>query len=64
MPGKDGPQTASEICSFCEEKCVDKPYICCVTAYSDPHYRQIAIASGMDDFYVKPIQLSQIQDAI
>ena len=55
MPEIDGPSTASEIRSFCEEKGVTKPYICCVTAYSENHFKQNALASGMDDFFVKPI---------
>ena len=33
MPQKDGPQTATEIRSLCEENGVKKPYMCCVTAY-------------------------------
>jgi len=60
MPEKDGPQTASAIRELCEEKGINKPHICCVTAYSEAHFRQIAIASGMDDFFVKPIQSSKI----
>ena len=56
MPEIDGPSTASEIRSFCEEKGVTKPYICCVTAYSENHFKKIALASGMDEFFFKPIQ--------
>ena len=43
MPEKDGPQTASDIRSLCEEKGVVKPHICCVTAYSEDQFRKIAI---------------------
>ena len=55
MPERDGPQTASAIKAMCEEKGVTKPHICCVTAYSEDHFKKIAIDAGMDDFFVKPI---------
>ena len=55
MPEKDGPQTAISICDFCTEQEIPKPYICCVTAYSEAHFKRNALAAGMDNFIVKPI---------
>ena len=60
MPEKDGPQTAFDIRSLCEENGVQKPYICCVTAYSEAHFKTNALESGMDEFIVKPINHDQL----
>ncbi len=56
MPEKDGPQTAIDISNYCLENSIQKPYICCVTAYSEARFKNTALASGMDRFIVKPIQ--------
>ena len=60
MPEMDGPQTALEICRICKDAKMPKPTIYCVTAYSEPEYREIALASKMEDLFVKPIVLSTI----
>ena len=60
MPGKDGPQTAISICDLCSELGIQKPYICCLTAYSEVHFKKNALAAGMDEFVVKPIKVTQL----
>jgi CheY-like chemotaxis protein len=64
MPEKDGPQTSIEICNLCQQKGIEKPYICCVTAYSEPHYKKNALASGMDDLIVKPVTTVKLKKVI
>ena len=39
MPGKNGPETSISICGFCTEHEIEKPYICCVTAYVENHFK-------------------------
>ncbi len=65
MPEKDGPQTAFDIRSLCEESGVQKkPYICCVTAYSEAHFKTNALESGMDEFVVKPIDHDKLVEIL
>ncbi len=64
MPVKNGPQTAFEIRSLCEERGVKKPYICCVTAYSEEHFKTNALESGMDEFVLKPIGQDKLQEIL
>ena len=33
----------------------DQPIICCVSAYSQKQYQEVAKASGMDEFLIKPV---------
>lgn len=33
----------------------DRPYICCLTAYTQQSYKDAAKLSGMNDFISKPI---------
>ena len=46
---------------MCSEAGYNKPIIYCVTAYTDDSFIKIAIASGMDDFFTKPINYEQVQ---
>ena len=55
MPGKDGPQTSIAIRELCKGAGFDRPYICCVTAYSEAQYKRRALEAGMDKFMVKPL---------
>ena len=56
MPEIDGPQTSIAIRELCSDAGIDRPYICCVTAYSEDEFKRQALKSGMDKFMVKPIQ--------
>ena len=56
MPLMDGPQAATKIRDILQE--VDqqsRPYICCVSSYQDQSFKDVAFASGMDEFITKPI---------
>ena len=64
MPELDGPQTAIRIRQVCKEANVDQPYICCVTAYSETHYRRHAKEAGMNKLMVKPLQGKQIKQLL
>ena len=64
MPDKDGPQTAISISDFCTEHEIQKPYICCVTAYSEAHFKRNALASGMDNYMVKPVLRTQLEELV
>ena len=55
MPEKDGPQTSIAIRELFKDADIDRPYICCVTAYSEAHYERRALEAGMDEFMVKPL---------
>ena len=60
MPSLDGPQTAIMIRQVCRDANVDQPYIGCVTAYSEAHYKRSAKEAGMNKLMVKPLQDKQI----
>ena len=64
MPELDGPQTAIRIRQVCKEANVAQPYICCVTAYSEAHYKRSAKEAGMDKLMVKPLQNKQINQLL
>ena len=63
MPGLDGLQTTVEIRKICEKhKIQASPKIICLTAYTDPKYRKMALESGMDDFMTKPITNDKLME--
>ena len=64
MPELDGPQTAIRIRQVCRDANVDQPYICCVTAYSEAHYKRSAKEAGMNKLMVKPLQYKQISQLL
>lgn len=60
MPVMDGPMTATELRRILAaspklSETGEHPTIYCCTAYTEATYKQIAIESGMDDFFSKPI---------
>ena len=55
MPILDGLQTSVKIKKLCNKKGIDSPKIVCLTAYTEPQFRQKALDAGMDDFMTKPI---------
>ena len=54
IPEMDGPTCVSKIRSILS-KSSQRPYICCVTAYSEEVYKRNALGNGMDEFMTKPI---------
>ena len=55
MPKMNGPQTTIEILRMCKDANIARPTIYCVTAYQEDAYKEIALASGIKDFFSKPI---------
>ena len=57
MPGMDGPTTSRELNKLLEvvKYKGPKPYICCLSAYSEDFYRKNALENGMHDFHTKPV---------
>ena len=41
-----------------------EPYICCLTAYSDKAYRDVALASGMNNYCLKPLALNHLKNIL
>ena len=64
MPEMNGPEVAVEIRRIVGEAGLDQPYICCCTAYGDESYRQEALASGMNDFITKPMDIAVLENMI
>ena len=64
MPEINGPQTSLAIRELCSEAGIDssnRPYICCVTAYSEADFKRQALAAGMDQFIIKPLRPKQVK---
>ena len=69
MPGMSGPETAQELRKLIRkfskkadsETCSERPYICCLTAYSSKVYSDKAIDAGMDEFCQKPLSTENLQ---
>ena len=61
-----GPEVTIQIHKFLRENAINlhRPFICCLTSYGDKKYKQEALKSGMDDFYVKPIFKKGIQSLL
>ena len=58
MPVIDGPTGSRMIRDLLSEAGIaeeDQTFICCVTAYSETKFIQIAKAAGMDTYLVKPV---------
>jgi len=55
MPEMDGPETVQRIRELYAQAEKPQPFIACVTAYTQESIRQVALGSGMDEFYTKPI---------
>ena len=58
MQDIDGPQIARMIIELAANKGIEKPFICCFTAYSEANFKTKALESGMDIFLVKPMTQS------
>ena len=54
MPGMDGTTCTKKIRELLNGRGL-RPRICCVTAYSDREYKDMAFGVGMDEFMTKPV---------
>jgi len=63
MPRLSGPAATRKILDYLHSKAstLAKPYICCCTAYTNKSFREEALKSGMDDFYVKLTSKNQFK---
>ena len=55
MPICDGPISTSKIREFLTEQKLKQPFICFITAYTQPFFKEVAMESGCDAFLVKPV---------
>jgi len=55
MPMMDGPATSEAIFKLFENLPVQKPYVVCLTAFTENAFKEKAMASGMSEFVSKPI---------
>ena len=66
MPIMDGIQTTKQIVQSLTTMGLDpnnteqSPYICCLSAYSEPTFVERAKAAGMHDYMTKPAQIQKI----
>ena len=65
MPLCSGPQAAKAILEYLSAYPeVQRPYICCLTAYNTIKFREEAKKSGMDDFYNKIMNRDDMEKII
>ena len=64
MPEMDGLEVAALMVELLNSVKIPKPFICCVTAYTDESYREKALASGMDDMLAKPVHVDDIRHLV
>ena len=58
------PRTLGDSDQSRSENTLMQPYICCLTAYQDPSYRNKALMAGMSNFISKPITPSQLKNLL
>ena len=70
MPIMDGLETTSKIVEFLNEKGLDtadfdkSPYICCLSAYSEPRFAEKALEVGMHNFMTKPAKMMDVEQLL
>ena len=65
MPVCDGPLATREIRSHLSASQPDqRPYICCLTAYTAQSYIDTAKEAGSDDFASKPINIDRLKQIL
>ena len=66
MPICSGPKSTKAIRKYLREKAPDlaQPYICCLTSFKNQHYNKAAARAGMDDYLIKPIFKTGIQQLL
>ena len=63
MPVCDGPTSCKLIIELLDSvgiKHEDQPVICCISAYTEKHYFEVAEAAGMKTFLIKPVFKDQL----
>ena len=55
MPKCNGPDAARAIILYMNENApmIARPFICCVTSYNSPSFKETALEAGMDFFAAK-----------
>jgi CheY-like chemotaxis protein len=63
MPLLDGPATSQAILTLFhdEPRSIQKPYIVCLTAFTEKAFEDTALAAGMSEFVSKPISNDQLK---
>ncbi|WP_228014456.1 PAS domain S-box protein [Fortiea sp. LEGE XX443] len=62
MPEMDGLETSQRICQQWEAS--ERPYIIAITANAMRGDREVCLASGMDDYISKPVQMAELVQAL
>ena len=60
MPEMDGPEVATKLIQTLKEANIEKPLICCCTAYAEASFKRKALAVGMDQFMTKPLETAEL----
>ena len=66
MPICNGPKSTEAIRKYLQEKApgLAQPYICCLTSDKDQQYSEAATQACMDDYLIKPIFKTGIQNLL
>ena len=66
MPEMDGPTVATHISELLERNnmLLEKPYICCCSAYQEANFKQVAIDAGMNEFVNKPVSSKHLKEIL
>ena len=69
MPEMDGPQTAKALLTYFQENEAERhkiarPYLGCVTAYTQVSFMKEAISAGFNKFMSKPISSDELDDCL
>jgi len=61
MPKMDGPTAAQIICELYRTQKVEKPFIVCLTAFTEKIFEEKARQAGIDEFISKPINNAKLK---
>ena len=64
MPLMNGPEVATKLIHYLKLANLEKPYICCCTAYAEASFKRHALAVGMDHFLTKPIDSEEMMSIL
>jgi CheY-like chemotaxis protein len=70
MPNIDGPETARRICQLYKTDsetsnfAPPKPYIVCLTAFTEKIFEENALDAGMSEFVSKPISSGKLKQIL
>ena len=61
MPDLDGTQCTKIVRKFAADRSLQQPFICCMTAYTETQFKDVALRAGMNSYLVKPVFRQQLQ---